>query len=249
MGLRHGHLMLYDDSEQLQVRHVISLSHHNVSIYGGGEKIPEGELYIRRNAICLTRRDVEPALKHDLASLSKPFYLFSENCSEKEDFYFALLRCQERASEDDPTMEPTPPSPLGFDPAHLRLLVQTLYSSEEQYQTKWINAILGRLFLALYKTPDLERFFKNKIDKKIARVKKPAFLSDVVIQKVDVGESAPFITNPKLRELNVNGETIVEANVSYTGCFNIVSPQFLPQYIYIYNLLTAACRRFLLRLE
>lgn len=219
--LRHGHLMLYDDSEQLQVRHVISLSHHSVSIYGGGEKIPEGELYIRRNAICLTRRDVEPALNIDLASLSKPFYLFSENCSEKEDFYFALLRCQERASEDDSTMEPTPPSPLGFNPSHLRLLVQTLYSSEEQYQTKWINAILGRLFLTLYKTPDLERFFKNKIDKKIARVKKPTFLSDVVIQKVDVGESAPFITNPKLRELNVNGETIVEANVSYTGGFNI----------------------------
>ncbi|KAF8419728.1 hypothetical protein EV426DRAFT_270502 [Tirmania nivea] len=219
--LRHGHLMLYDDSEQLQVRHVISLSHHNVSIYGGGEKIPEGELYIRRNAICLTRREVDPALKHDFASLSKPFYLFSENCSEKEDFYFALLRCQERASEDDPTIEPPPPSLLGFDPANLRLLVQTLYSSEEQYQTKWINAILGRLFLALYKTPDLEKFFKNKIDKKIARVKKPTFLSDVVIQKVDVGESAPFITNPKLRELMVNGETIVEANVSYAGGFNI----------------------------
>src|SRR3954469_20039720 len=42
---RHGHLMLYDDAEQLEVRHVISLGHHVVSIYGGeDENIPEGEL-------------------------------------------------------------------------------------------------------------------------------------------------------------------------------------------------------------
>lgn len=76
--LRHGHLMLYDDSEQLEVRHVISLAHHNVSIFGGDEDIPEGELWIKRNAIRLKRKsnvDVE----------SKPFYMFSENCSDKED--------------------------------------------------------------------------------------------------------------------------------------------------------------------
>lgn len=226
---RHGHLMLYDDSEQLVVRHVVSLSHHKVSIYGGGDKIPEGELYIRRNAICLTRKDVDSAAHHDNESLSKPFYLFSENCSEKEDFYFALLKNQERSPDDDQTSES--PSPLGFDPAHLILLIQNLHSSEEQYQTRWINALLGRLFLAFYKTPDLEKFFKNKIDKKIARVKKPAFLSDVVIQKVDVGEGAPFITNPRLRELTVDGETIVEANVTYSGGFRIVgSPFHAPVY-------------------
>jgi hypothetical protein len=83
--------MLYDDSEQ-RVRHVISLAHHDVSIYAGGDTIPEGELWIKRNAICLMRkRNVG-----DITSTSKPFYLFSENCSEKEDFYFALLQNQEQ---------------------------------------------------------------------------------------------------------------------------------------------------------
>jgi hypothetical protein len=46
---RLGHLMLYDNDDQLEVRHVISLAHYQVDIYGGGERIPEGELYIKRN--------------------------------------------------------------------------------------------------------------------------------------------------------------------------------------------------------
>ena len=212
--------MLYDDSEQLEVRHVISLSHHDITIYGGGEDIPEGELYIRRNAICLTRKDTS---KRGNTTHFKPFYLFSENCSEKEDFYFALLKNRDRHSEKNPNTES--PSPLGFDPAHLIQLVQNLHSSEEQLQTRWINALLGRLFLAFSKTSDLEQFFRSKIEKKIARVKKPAFLTDISIQKVDVGEGAPFFTNPKLRELNVDGETVVEANVSYSGGFRIVGPR------------------------
>lgn len=33
--LRHEHLMLYDDAEQVEVRHVISLMHHTVDLYGG----------------------------------------------------------------------------------------------------------------------------------------------------------------------------------------------------------------------
>lgn len=213
--------MLYDDVDQLEVRHVISLSHHSVSIYGGGEEVPEGELYIRRNAICLSRSNLAEAPESTLrnASLTKPFFLFSENCSEKEDFYFALLRYQERSPEED--IEP--PTPLQYDPAHLIGLVQQLHSSEEHLQTRWLNAVLGRLFLAIYKTPEVGNFFKSKIVKKISRVKKPGFLGDINIQKVDVGEGVPYITNPRLKDLSVDGEMSLEANVSYTGNFRLVS--------------------------
>jgi hypothetical protein len=83
--------MLYDDSEQLEVRYVISLEYHEVSVYNGVEDvIPEGELWIKRNAICLTRRPITIGVN----ASSLPFYLFSENMSEKEDFYFALLKNQ-----------------------------------------------------------------------------------------------------------------------------------------------------------
>lgn len=211
--LRHGHLMLYDDSEQLEVRHVISLEHHHIGIYGEEAIIPEGELWIKRNAICLARK----ANADESTSTSKPFYLFSENCSEKEDFYFALLQNQ----EVKPQGRDNPPRPQLYDVKHVIGLVQKLHSSEEHLQTRWINALVGRGFLALYKTQEVEDFVSKKISKKIARVKKPAFLSSVVLQKIDMGASAPFITNPRLKDLTIDGECCVETDVKYTGEFRL----------------------------
>lgn len=211
--LRHGHLMLYEDLEQLEVKHVISLELHDVSIYGGGDEIPEGELWIKRNAIRLTRKaDFE-----DSASASKPFFLFSENCSDKEDFYFALLQNQ----DVKPNAPDNPPRPQQYETKHIIGLVQRLHSSEEHLQTRWINGLAGRLFLALYKTQVSEEFLRKKITKKIARVKKPAFLSGLVLRKIEMGESAPQITNPRLNDLTINGDCCVEADFKYSGNFRL----------------------------
>lgn len=211
--LRHGHLMLYDDKEQVEVRHVISLAHHDVSVYGGGNEIPEGELWIKRNAICLMRK----RNLGNITSTSKPFYLFSDNCSDKEDFYFALLQNQEKT----PEASDCPPKPQLFEMKHIIGLVQRLHSSEEHMQTRWINGLVGRLFLAMYKTQDIEDFVRKKITNKIARVKKPAFLSGIVLQKIDMGEGAPYITNPKLKDLTVDGDCVAEADFMYSGNFRI----------------------------
>lgn len=212
--LRHGHLMLYDDSEQLEVRHVISLAHHHISIYGGEEEeILEGDLWIKRNAICLTRKP----MANDEISSPKPFFLFSDNCSDKEDFYFALLQNQ----EVKPQGPDNPPRPQQFDIKHIIGLVQKLHSSEEHLQSRWINAFVGRGFLALYKTQEIEDFVRKKISRKIARVKKPAFLSSIILENIDMGGSAPYITNPRLKDLTVDGECCVEADVTYNGKFRL----------------------------
>lgn len=210
--------MLFDDDEQLEVRHVISLAHHDVSIYSGGDVTPEGELFIKRNAICLSRRTTGMELAPD-SQLSKPFYLFSENCSAKEDFYFALLRNQEQAFTAD--AEIRAPAPLSFEVKHIIGLVQKLHSSEEHMQSRWLNAMIGRIFLGLYRTADIEAFIREKLNKKISRVKRPAFLSHIEIRKIDTGSSAPFFTNLRHKDLTVEGECSMEADVRYTGNFRI----------------------------
>ncbi|CCC08752.1 hypothetical protein SMACR_05392 [Sordaria macrospora] len=215
--LRHGHLMLFDDDEQLEVRHVVALAHHEVSIYSGEEVTPEGELYIKRNAICLSRKTDGVETGPD-SQVSKPFYLFSENCSAKEDFYFALLRNQEQQALDTGNEVP---SPIQFEVKNIINLVQRLHSSEEHMQTRWLNAMIGRIFLGIYKTKDIENAIREKLTKKISRVKRPAFLSKIAIKGIDTGESAPFITNPRLRDLTVEGECCIEADVRYTGNFRL----------------------------
>ncbi|RAL10531.1 uncharacterized protein BO97DRAFT_444509 [Aspergillus homomorphus CBS 101889] len=212
--LRHGHLMLYDNASQVEVRYVISLAHHDVSIHGGEGEILEGELWLKRNAICLSRRLESLG---DLGGPTPPFFLFSENLSEKEDFYFAMLQNQSRLwnSAD------SPPKHQMFDTKHIVTLVQRLHSSEEQLQTRWINAVLGRLFLAMYKTPEMEDFIRKKITKKISRVNKPNFISKIGLQTIDMGEGAPFIINPRLKDLTVDGNCCVETDVQYTGNFRV----------------------------
>lgn len=209
--LRHGHLMLYDDLQQLEVRYVISLDYHDVDVYGGGEEIPESELWIKRNAIRLKRKKIQVGDK----AASSPFFLFSENQSEKEDFYFAMLNNMQKSSGDKPA------SPQEFETNHIITLVQRLHSSEEQLQTRWLNALLGRLFLAVYKTPELEAHIRQKLTKKIARAKKPDFITKLALQKIDTGTGAPFFTNPRLRDLTVNGDCTAEADVEYSGNFRV----------------------------
>lgn len=206
--------MLYDDSEQLEVRHVISLEYHDVSIYGGPEEIPEGELWIKRNAICLTRNKKAATT---IQTTSLPFFLFSENSSDKEDFYFALLKNQEKI----PGSENSPPVPQEYEVKDIITLVQKLHSSEEDLQTRWLNGLLGRLFLSMYKTPELEAFIRKKMTKKISRVKKPNFITKLVLQKIDMGEGAPLLTNPKLKDLTVNGDCTAEGDLKYSGKFRI----------------------------
>lgn len=208
--------MLFDDDEQLEVRHVISLAHHDVSIYSGGDVTPEGELFIKRNAICLSRIADGPEVTPD-SHLSKPFFLFSENCSAKEDFYFALLRNQQATFGGDRRL----PTPLNFDVKSIISLVQKLHGSEEQYNTRWLNALIGRIFLGIYRTKDLECFVREKITKKISRVNRPSFLSSIKVQKMDMGDAAPILVNPRLRDLTVEGECVVEADVRYAGNFRI----------------------------
>ncbi len=198
------------------MRYVLSLEHHDISIYGGGESIPEGELFIKRNALCLSRKTDAGELTAD-GIPSKPFFLFADNTSDKEDFYFAMLKNQERRLD----AHNNPPVPLQFDVKHMISLVQRLHSSEEHLQTRWINGIIGRIFLGLYKTTDVENFVRAKITKKISRVKTPSFLSGIVLRSVDMGEGAPLITNPRLKELTVDGDCVIEADFRYTGNFRL----------------------------
>lgn len=206
--------MLFDDEEQIEVRHVISLAHHDVSVYSGGGVTPEGELWIKRNALCLSRKPDSDGGQ----SLSKPFYLFSENCSAKEDFYFALLRNKEQTFG---TSRDEAPAPKTFDVKHMISLVEKLHATEDNVHSRWVNALIGRIFLGIHRTADIENFIREKITKKIARVKRPAFLTNITIRRIDTGEAAPFFTNFKLRELTINGDCVVEADVKYTGNFRI----------------------------
>lgn len=193
----------------------MSLSHYDVDVYAGGEPIPEGELWIRRNCIRLKKK---PVAGEASSSSAAPFYLFTENCSEKEDFYHALLHNQEQ----ERGLSPRPPTPQLFHTDHMIKLIRQLHTSEETAQLRWLNAIIGRLFLGLYQTSVVENFIQAKIAKKMARVSKPAFITSLKMKELDMGDCAPIFTSAKVREMTVDGALTVEADVKYNGNFKLV---------------------------
>lgn len=214
--LRHGHLMLYDSPAELEVRHVISMAHHTVSLSDGDgddENMQDADLFIKRTAILLKPHTSIAHGDKAEGSLpqSKPFYLFSSNCSEKEDFYHALVAAQTES-----------PMPQPLDASCSIKLQSSIHSNSLTPETRAFNALVNRVFLALHRTPFLEDLVRDKIEKKISRVAKPAFISYVSVQSIDLGDAGPILSNPRLKDIHISGDMILSMDVKYTGGVKVV---------------------------
>lgn len=206
--LRHGHLMLYDSAAQIEVRHVISLAHHTVSLTEGldnGEPLKDADLFIKRTAIVLNPTSL-PNGKLQHAAVSKPFYLFSSTCIEKEDFYHALLYTRSN-----------PPIPEPLNPNDAIKLQSTLHGTSLTSETRAFNALIGRIFLSLYNTDRAKEFITSRVEKKISRVQKPAFIASLAVESIDLGDAAPVLSNPRLKDLNISGDMTLAFDLKYTG--------------------------------
>ncbi|KAK5154153.1 hypothetical protein LTS14_006838 [Recurvomyces mirabilis] len=217
--LRHGHLMLYDSSSQVEVRHVISMAHHSISLTDGEEEtIKDADLFIKRTAIVLTPLDSSTIEGYQPgqtglsnSSRPKPFYLFSSTCIEKEDFYLALLST--RAS---------PPIPQPIASEDLIKLQSTLHSTSLTPETRAFNALVSRIFLSIHKTPFLEDLVRSKIEKKISRVQKPSFIAELTVKSIDLGDCAPILSQPRLKDINISGDMTLGFDLKYSGGVQVV---------------------------
>lgn len=106
---------------------------------------------------------------------------------------------------------------LHFETQDMISLIQTLYSSEGQLQTKWFNALVGRLFLSLQNTDVMRNYLVSRIEKKLNKIKTPGFLDKFQITRVRPGKSAPFITFPVLKEISPEGDLLISWYFHYFG--------------------------------
>ncbi|CAI4053677.1 hypothetical protein N7582_005783 [Saccharomyces uvarum] len=155
---------------------------------------------------------------------SNQFFLYFENNMDKEDWYYQLINTSKN-NNTAPTNLLNPN--VSANAAHLKTkdmlqLIQDINSTENQLTTKWLNALLGRLFLSWQQTDSLNQLILEKIFKKLNKIKTPGFLDDLVVEKVDVGDSAPLFTSPKLLELSPDGSTKFSIDVQYRGNLTII---------------------------
>ncbi|GAA5863364.1 hypothetical protein JCM3774_005266 [Rhodotorula dairenensis] len=216
--LKHKTLYLYESEDQTECWAAIELPGHDVVITPEGYL--DGELFAKRTAIELRPKaesvvdsllDAPTAEKDSTPS----WFIFARVNSDKEDWYHSLVLASRLGS-------PTAAANVArdqslFDAEDMARLVEVIDQQPDSIPMRWFNALLGRVFLAVYRTKSVEEYITSRIVRKLKRVKLPAMLSEIQVREVQVGASVPLFSKPMLKDLNAEGDASMETHVAYVG--------------------------------
>ncbi|OCF40198.1 hypothetical protein I317_06023 [Kwoniella heveanensis CBS 569] len=217
--LRGTVLFIYENESHENCLAALGLPNYVVSIEkpDGPFDGKDAQMFTKRSAIVLKpkkgNRAMLPALtkamqadqgeEQDLER--RAFYISVKPNTLMEDWYLALVQASGQATTSDSI----------FDIKDMKSLVGTIDTEPDPIPMRWFNAMIGRIFFALYQTESLEQFIKERIIKKTSKLELPAFLSPIEVKEVNVGTTAPYFSKPMLKELRPDGTTSFEAHVLY----------------------------------
>ncbi|KAF9918198.1 hypothetical protein FBU30_000319 [Linnemannia zychae] len=225
-------MFIYENELVQECLGVITLPNYQVAVPGNQQ---DSHIFAKRNPIWLkyqlaggapsvtstsshhTRRST--AGSDNSLSSSKDYYLSMVSCIDKEDLYFTLLRCTKLKPNRSFIREIPKRDSTLFDKSAMNNLIRSIHSNEHQFQSAWLNALIGRIFLGVYKTPQIKDMVFQKLVDKLTRVRMPNFLNDIRMKSVHLGDGMPLFTRPKLLSLKPNGDLVMDLSLLYQSGF------------------------------
>ncbi|KAI8338764.1 hypothetical protein BC941DRAFT_395116 [Chlamydoabsidia padenii] len=168
----------------------------------------EAELFGRLMSICLT-----PNLN---PTTSSTYYLSCRRPIDKEDWYFAMKAASQQIQLVDQS--------LMYDTFAMTQLRGILSSTPSQVEAQCWNAIMGRMFLGIYKTDHWHQLWHTKMKNKLARVNTDGMirLSPFQLQHISMGDTIPCLTNTTLQEFGADGHCVIHGDLTYDGTVLVV---------------------------
>ncbi|KAG0358313.1 hypothetical protein BGZ54_010481 [Gamsiella multidivaricata] len=221
--IKGASMFIYENEHMRDCLGVITLPNYQISVPGEQK---DSHIFSKRNPIWLKHQPSPHHGRHSTSSsdasppTSKDYYLSMVSSVDKEELYFTLLRCSKLKPNSRSFLREIPKrdSTL-FDKSAMNTLIRSIHSNEHQYQSAWLNAMLGRIFLGIYKTPQVKDMVFQKMVDKLSRVRLPNFLNDMRMKSVHLGDGVPLITRPKLLSFKPNGDLVMDMNLLYQGGF------------------------------
>ncbi|KAJ3273905.1 hypothetical protein HDV01_003736 [Terramyces sp. JEL0728] len=214
--LKHKTLFLYTDEKQVECAKVILIPQYKILLHP--DTLTDHELFIRHNPIVLMAYD------EAMLNMDRELYIYTPTSSEKEDWFIMLRRASKLPAFADSAAlslfyQEVDPVRQHVE-AMKKLVANTTSDSEELLATAWLNALVGRMFVAIHANQNV----KDWVTKRLSRHnyeedgdENASFLGDIVIREVDVGNSLPVLSNPKLVNISVDGDMLIEMDIDYTG--------------------------------
>ncbi|KAJ3234264.1 hypothetical protein HDU81_001549 [Chytriomyces hyalinus] len=217
-------MFIYDSEKKLECVDVFRLKNYQVSFHE--RYLQDHELYHKHTPLRIWPK-VQNASSPDVNT-----YIYCQSGSEKEDWFFLLRRATTLQYSESLMQNNAPQAQqqyrnsmqklsksLGMDPS----------SSEPQDPaTAWINALLGRMFVGFHANPLIKRYLIDKLSRKRythapsspneqESTTSTAFLSDIEITDLEIGDSLPIISNPRLVQFSLDGDMVLDLDFVYTG--------------------------------
>jgi len=209
--LKANMLFQFSDESTTSCIRVICLDGCSVT---SEQQKPNGKpLWKNNNVIVLQHKDRSLISK----SGEKSFYLLFKTGKDFENWYFRLERSASlhaRKVRSD-IVEDIKQRTFWTS------LCNQLVNFDAHLNPHWVTAIACRIFWRIHDSDGFIDFITTKIEKKLAKVKKPNVVESIHVQNISMGPNLPVIHSVQLVSLSHDGELIVDVDFSYFGEFQL----------------------------